>query len=318
MHAIFEFIGNIFAVPFGFVLSFFYNLTGSYILSIILLTVLVKLCLLPFSLKQQKSLIVKARINLKKDEIKKRYANDEQKAIKATQALYKNEQTGKQGMGCLTFIIQLCVMIGLFNIIYVPLTSVLRFSTQTIETMKNILQPLVSSIADDSNMLQIELLKEAHNYKDALIEGGALTQESFNELSLFHDKFKFMGLDLSLTPEFTQLNALWLIPILVLTIGLCSGIYSYIRGRKHDPYKGKYTAIDAIVFITPMISFLFTFMFPAGVGLYWAISNLLSFIQTIILNIIYNPHKVTLSDEEKESLFVDSLNSTTETQNSEI
>jgi len=47
MNAIIDFFANMFAIPFGYILSFLYGLTESYVLSLILITVFVRLCLLP-------------------------------------------------------------------------------------------------------------------------------------------------------------------------------------------------------------------------------------------------------------------------------
>ena len=48
-----DFIREVFAIPFGWLLSIFYNLTDSYILAIVLLTVLIRCALLPTSITQQ-------------------------------------------------------------------------------------------------------------------------------------------------------------------------------------------------------------------------------------------------------------------------
>ena len=40
------------------------------------------------------------------------------------------------------------------------------------------------------------------------------------------------------------------------------------------------------------MSLAFTFMFPAGVGVYWIISNIFAFIQQVALAALYSPKKV--------------------------
>lgn len=47
-------IYEILGIPFGFVISLFYAMTDNYLLSIVCLMIIVKLCLLPSSVKQQK------------------------------------------------------------------------------------------------------------------------------------------------------------------------------------------------------------------------------------------------------------------------
>ena len=48
-------IYEILGIPFGFVISLFYAMTDNYLLSIVCLMIIVKLCLLPSSVKQQKA-----------------------------------------------------------------------------------------------------------------------------------------------------------------------------------------------------------------------------------------------------------------------
>jgi YidC/Oxa1 family membrane protein insertase len=54
----------------------------------------------------------------------------------------------------------------------------------------------------------------------------------------------------------------------------------------------KNPTMGCMTFMSPMMSLWFTFMFPAGVGFYWIISNILSFIQQVILTNVYSPKKV--------------------------
>lgn len=298
MNIIFDFIRDIFAVPFGFLMGFFYNISGSYILAIVLLTALVRLCFLPNTIKSQKNLLKTTRLNLKINNLKTLYANDEEKLKEKIATLKATEMPKRNNLGCITnFVIQLAVMIGLFNVIYTPLTNVLQIEDTTIQAMQSAMPAVVESVGEDSNMLEIALLSETENYKEALISNNILTEQKLSDIITFRENYTFLGIDLSLSPELTELNALWLIPLLVLAIGLTSTLYSHIRNKKRNPGTGKFTVTDGIPFISPLMLFAFTFMFPAGVGLYWAFSNLLSFIQTVALNIIYNPDKITLSDE---------------------
>jgi len=49
----------------------------------------------------------------------------------------------------------------------------------------------------------------------------------------------------------------------------------------------------------PLISVIFTFYVPAGVGLYWSISSLMSMFQTYVLNKLYSPAKAAKEAEEE-------------------
>ena len=63
---------DILAVPFGWVLSAFYGLTDNYVLSIVLLTILVRLLLLPTSNKQKKNSAKQTRLNAKVNKIRQK------------------------------------------------------------------------------------------------------------------------------------------------------------------------------------------------------------------------------------------------------
>ena len=53
---------NFFAQIFGYVLSFLYNIVNNYGLAMILFTVIIKLLMLPLSIKQQRSLKMNTQI----------------------------------------------------------------------------------------------------------------------------------------------------------------------------------------------------------------------------------------------------------------
>ena len=58
---------NFFASLFGYVLNFLYNVVGNYGIAIILFSILVKIVMIPFSIKQQKTMKASVRIQ---DEMK--------------------------------------------------------------------------------------------------------------------------------------------------------------------------------------------------------------------------------------------------------
>ena len=66
----------------------------------------------------------------------------------------------------------------------------------------------------------------------------------------------------------------------------------YMRQRKQNPEMAKNPTMGCMTFMSPAMSLWFTFMFPAGVGVYWIISNILSFIQQVVLTNLYSPKKV--------------------------
>ena len=71
----FSTIGYLICIPFAALLRLFYNLTGSYGMSVILFTLAIKLILLPFQMKSKRSMVRMNRMSGKMQEIQKKYAN---------------------------------------------------------------------------------------------------------------------------------------------------------------------------------------------------------------------------------------------------
>lgn len=110
-------IGNLFNIvftnPIFNGLMVLYHLFGDFGLSIVVLTVIIKLILFPLTLQQLKSMKANQLLQPKMAEIKKKYANNQQEQMMAMQALYK-EHGVNPASGCLPMFIQLPVLYGLF------------------------------------------------------------------------------------------------------------------------------------------------------------------------------------------------------------
>ena len=75
----FSTIGYLICIPFAALLRLFYNLTGSYGMSVILFTLAIKLILLPFQMKSKRSMVRMSRMSGRMQEIQKKYANNQLK-----------------------------------------------------------------------------------------------------------------------------------------------------------------------------------------------------------------------------------------------
>ncbi len=279
------------AVPFGWVLSGLYGLTDSYLLSIFLLTLVVRLLLLPASVKQQKNSAKQVRLNTKVNKIKQKYAGNQQKIQEETQALYQREGFGAANMGCSSLVITMIVMIGLYGVIYTPLTSVLRFDSTIVESLREAMG-IVADTTSKGNRSMLELQILAQFTADNSAIAGVLSTEQIAELAKLKDNFTIFGIDLTATPSTKEMNALWLIPILSFATAMASSVFMFFKQKKQNPEMAKNPSMGCMTFMSPMMSLWFTFMFPAGVGVYWIISNIISFIQQVVLSSLYSPKKV--------------------------
>jgi len=110
---------NAIAAPFGLFLKYIYGFVNNYGWSIVIFTIIVKMILLPLTLKQSKSMKKMQDLNPKLKELQKKYAKDKQKLNEKTMELYQKEKVNPAG-GCLPLLIQFPVLIALFQVLRMP------------------------------------------------------------------------------------------------------------------------------------------------------------------------------------------------------
>ena len=285
-------IREIISIPFGYLIGFFYDISGNYILSLLLMTICVKLILLPSSIKQQKGMTKSQRMQPKIRRIKEKYAGNQQKMNEAMQELYSREGFSPMGGGCLPMLIQLPIMMGVYFVNYKVLDYVLHIGDADLELIKAAVRALPEeTLGKVSNLeYQIELLALQHFDKLNL---SGVSSEAVESMRTFIDKFTFFGVNLSETPDVKMgATLLWLVPILTGLVSLAMGVYTFLRQRKTNPEMAKNPSMGCMSLMTPAMSIYFSFLFPASVGVYIIMSTGLSFIQMIVLNKIYSPKKV--------------------------
>lgn len=282
------------AVPFGYILHFFYNFSGNYMLSLIALVILVKLILLPSAMSQQKNSAKQLRLQPKLNRIRQKYSNGGQptremqmKIQQETQALYEKEGFSPTAGGCLPLLIQFPVMIGLYGVVYTPISKVLRISTDIISQAATVLG-LSTTNANSSRQIEIAILEKISetNMPECLAAHS-------EEILRLKDQFMLFGkLDMTQKPSLSEPSILWLIPAINLAIGLATSFIMFARQKKTNPEMASNPSMGCMTFMSPLMTLAFTFMFPAGVGVYWILSSLFSLIQTLVLNYVYSPEKV--------------------------
>ena len=108
------------AKPLGIFLMWIYDIVGSYGLSIIIFTVIIKLLLYPLYAMQMKSTAKMGLIQPKMKELQSRYANDKETLNIKVSQLYKEEGINPMG-GCLPMLVQMPIIFGLFALLRDPL-----------------------------------------------------------------------------------------------------------------------------------------------------------------------------------------------------
>jgi len=106
--------------PMFLALDYFFHLVGNFGLSILIVTVLVKILFFPLANKSYASMAKMKAVQPQMAMIKERYANDRQKQQQAMMELYKKEQINPVA-GCLPIAIQIPVFFSLYKVLFVTI-----------------------------------------------------------------------------------------------------------------------------------------------------------------------------------------------------
>ncbi|ADL13832.1 membrane protein insertase, YidC/Oxa1 family [Acetohalobium arabaticum DSM 5501] len=113
----FEIFGEMFGWLGGLMtgsLDFFYGFTNSYGLSIILLTLAIRVLLFPLVAKQTRSMKAMQELQPKMEELKEEYGDDQQQYQQKVMELYQEHKVNPAA-GCLPLLVQMPILIALFH-----------------------------------------------------------------------------------------------------------------------------------------------------------------------------------------------------------
>ncbi len=270
------------------------TLSGNYVITLFLFAIVMKLVLLPMGIKQQKNQIKQASLRPKEMAIRKKYAgrNDkatQQKMQQDIMDLYQRENYNPMG-GCLPMLLQMVIVIILYQIIQNPLTYICELSKEAI----NVIEVVFKDAVADTSRGQL-------GYISAIIANkpdfSTMDFSAFPEIAqpvsdsvraelanLVLPNFNFFTINLSATPSFTSFN--WLLTVPVLVFISQYGTMKLSRKFTYQPeQQGDAAKSMALMDITmPLMSVWFSFMLPAILGVYWVMQSILSLVQTIILS----------------------------------
>lgn len=127
---------GILAWPFGKVLWLCYELVHNYGWALLLFTVIIKLIMLPSSMKQQLSTARMARLNPKLEQLKKKYGDNREKLNEATMELYNQENINPMG-SCLPMVITFVLLFAVIEVVYAPLSYIGNVSKDKLTAAQN-------------------------------------------------------------------------------------------------------------------------------------------------------------------------------------
>lgn len=280
----FNTIMKICGYPFGWLMWALYQLVSNYGVALLLFTLVVKLLLFPLALKQQKSTIKMQLFQPKMQEIQTKYKSNPTKMNEELSALYARENYSPMS-GCWPTLIQFPVIFGLLDVVYRPLTHLLRFSDETITALSDVASKLGISMTGYAPQINIYQSVVADPTKYAAVGSDIIAQIQSMDMN-------FLGMNLSTTPNLPWQGG-WSWLVLIPILSAATAMLSSIISMRNNPAMGNTGAgMKGMMYLMPLMSLWFTFLVPAGVGIYWTMSNVFSCLQMVILNKIYNPKEV--------------------------
>ena len=274
----FDFFANIF----GYMLEAIYNVVNNYGIAIIIFTIIIKLVMLPISIKQQKTMKKSAKMQVKIKEIQEKYSNDQVRQSQEMMDLYKKENMSPFS-GCLSSIVQFILILSVFYLVSKPLTY-----------MKHI----DSTVLDNYATQITEETGETLRYKEIAIikEKGSVDENVYLNMN-------FLGLDLSDIPSQNYTNwKVYVIPGLYVLTSIFSMRLTTSMNKKSKEEKEKekndkekdkeQDAMEEMNkqmnMMMPIMAVSIACIAPLGLALYWLISNIMMILERLVINKFVN------------------------------
>lgn len=264
----------------GFIINFIYGLVDNYGVAIILFTIVVKLLLLPLNIRSQRAMKKQQKIQPILAELQKKYANDKEKLQQEMMKLYRENNVSMMG-GCLPLLIQMPILIALYQVIQKPITYIRGINLWDFQDK---IQALMGNGADVKAIIernQIELANVANNTSGIADEWAI----NFNFLGLDLSKAPMEGINKLFSGDFSNLGIVLLviIPILAVFTSWLSMKVTQIKQANNSDNPAAQTT-GTMNLLMPLMTGFFTVSLPSGMGLYWTASSVCQIVQHIALN----------------------------------
>ena len=272
-----------------YLLNWLYNIFNNYGVAIIVFSVILRIILIPITIKQQKGMRKSAELQEEMKEIQRKYKNNPEKLNQETIELYKREKMSPF-TGCLSSILQIIIILSVFFLVSRPLTYMKKVDPQIIEDYTKEIQ-------------------ESGEAKTAYNEIAIIEQKGGEDPQVYIN-MEFLGLDLSKVPT-QSLNdwRVYVIPGLYIISSVLSIKLTMYTQKKEKQKKeiivqnGEQKNVEpdpmeqmnkTMMYMMPIMSVTIAIVAPLGLALYWFISNILIIIERLIIN------KIMAIKENKE------------------
>ena len=321
----------------GWIMNAIFNLMDSLFgiqnigLSIILFTIVVYTCMLPLTYKQQKFSKMSVKMNPEIKAIQKKYAGKQDQASMMamndeTKAVYAKYGVSPSG-SCVQLLIQMPILFALYRVIYnipayiqgvkdvfMPLVNKLIVTEGAAEYMaglgtslkvgKNLDFTQANTFIDVLNKFQSNNWTELAEKFPELSDVVYSTQANFGEMN----KFIVEGFNIANSPSNLLKAGSAVVMILAILIPVLAAATQYLNVKlmpqaNENAEGGDDTMAQSMKqmnMMMPLMSAVFCFTLPAGLGLYWVMSALVRSVQQFVLNKHFD--KVDLDEVVKKNL----------------
>lgn len=289
---------NFFANIFGYILEWIYLLVKNYGLEIIIFSVLVKIVMLPISIRQQKTMKKNEKIQKELKILQIKHKGNPERLNQETMELYKRENVNPFG-GCFTIIIQFILLISMFYLVKSPLTYMQKIDNNVIE----------NEIVEIKKVNGEESISQGYP-EMSVIKYLKQNNDTENQMYINMD---FLGLDLSKVPQENFGDwKVFVIPVLYVISSILSiKLTTNMTNKKKEKNEEKALLTEenkaemdqeemaaqmnkSMSLMMPILSVSVSLIAPLGLALYWLINNIIMMIERLMLNKLF-------SKEEEEN-----------------
>ncbi len=274
---------------FGYLLNYLYMIFNNYGVAIIVFSILLRIILIPITIKQQKSLSKNQKLQEEMKVIKEKYKSDPERLNQETMNLYKRENMSPFS-GCLSGIIQIVIILSVFWLVSKPLTY-----------MKKIDPAIIEKYSQE--------IKETGN-TNGYTEISIINQKASEDPEVYIN-MNFLGLDLSKVPtQSLEDFRVYIIPALyvissIISVKLTNKTMNAAKEenkkqvvnengeKQEDEMEAMQQMSKNMSFMLPFMSVTIAFIAPLGLALYWLVSNILMIIERLVLDKINDKKEET-------------------------
>ena len=298
-------LSDIIRVPFGYLLDWLYVFSSNYGVALILFSLIVKLVLLPMSIKSKKSMLKMSRLAPLARSIEAKYGDDRQKAQMAVQQMYKEEGVSMGG-GCLWSFIPLLILFPLYYVIREPITYMLHNSRSVSAAIVAFIQASGVDLGKNTYYAQLAAAGHLGEFAEAIKSVTVMAGAKLQDID-----FSFLGVDLASIPSFRFWQCegwseigLFLIPVASGALQMLSMFISQKMNNQvatnADGEVDKNAAQMAnqtnasMMIMMPLMSLWIGFSMPAAISIYWIAQAVFGAVQDYFLT----KHYRKVYDEE--------------------